>query len=994
MFKKLIYLISLVLVLGLAGEGWAKASNPDPRDGIIFKDTWVTLSWQPSDLAVSFNIYVGENYDDVKYGTGGTFRSNLSTMFFILGFPGYPYPDGLVPGTTYYWRVDEVNNQHGDNISVGDVWSFTIPYTTAYDPEPADGAMFVEPDVTLSWEPGFGSKLHIVYFGDNFDKVQNATEGIIIGMSSYNPGILESGKTYYWRVDEFDDSITHKGDVWSFTVGAGAPPVGERGIIYVDSLGGDDNNNGLTPRTPFATIQKGIDAAPEGSTVLVAPGSYEENIIMKERVHLRGSGPSVTFISGEGKQLRSTLILWAVIWAADHSILEGFTITVTPPENSTNHYAVQGYTEDRNDPIIANNVFTGGSGNCLISFWGGSPRIVNNTFFDNQPLDSLISVNNHMRSGIPVVANNIFANNQSLDVVRAINGAQPEVSFNMLWDNRIRNEDFRGFTPGLGNKWENPCFIDPDSGDLRLSPSSPAIDAGDNDSILPFLPADMPGNSRVVNGTIDMGAYEYSAVPASKVYYVDAVNGSDDNNGFTINTAFSTIQKGIATAADGETVLVYPGLYVEEINFMGKALMVQGVAVSPAGVPVLWNPSDFAVSYYSGEGHNSILKNFIIKDSFMGVFIADSSPTLKNLTIVNNKYGIEAYADSEPDITNCIIWNNTDGDLFGCMAMYSCVERGDNYSITADPLFVDPDNNDYHIRSERGRYWPRFDIWVLDKVTSPCVDAGNPDADISNEPMPNGGRINIGAYGGTVEASLSPDERPYPLSQKASNPYPTDGAENVELDIILTWTPSLNAVLHDVYIGTDREAVANADTSSIRSGIYRGRQSAASYTQPPIRYPYRQYYWRIDEIDSEGNTRTGDVWTFTTISPPPPKGRACFLPETLVLMEGKFVQIRNVTSSRTIESLQEHEGTFVCRDIVLETGNSISVVDAHCFMIDSGQWIAAQNLTTGLRLKTLTGTVGIKSITTRSYTGKVYNLKILDSDRYMVGKDSVIVRDF
>jgi hypothetical protein len=63
-------------------------------------------------------------------------------------------------------------------------------------------------------------------------------------------------------------------------------------------------------------------------------------------------------------------------------------------------------------------------------------------------------------------------------------------------------------------------------------------------------------------------------------------------------------------------------------------------------------------------------------------------------------------------------------------------------------------------------------------------------------------------------------------------------------------------------------------------------------------------------------------------------------------------------------------------------------------MTDSGQWVAAQNLTTSLRLKTLTGTVSIKSITTRSYTGKVYNLKVQNSDQYVVGKDSVIVRDY
>jgi hypothetical protein len=139
---------------------------------------------------------------------------------------------------------------------------------------------------------------------------------------------------------------------------------------------------------------------------------------------------------------------------------------------------------------------------------------------------------------------------------------------------------------------------------------------------------------------------------------------------------------------------------------------------------------------------------------------------------------------------------------------------------------------------------------------------------------------------------------------------------------------------------------------------------------------------------------------------PPPKGRACFVAETPVWVDGKLVQISKVTAAQTVgkqvcglwslEQVEEHEGTFECRDILLESGNSIGVVDAHCFMLDSGQWMAAQNLTSGLRLKTLTGTVAIKSVTKRAmpYTGKVYNLKVKNSDQYMAGKDMVIVRDF
>jgi hypothetical protein len=46
-------------------------------------------------------------------------------------------------------------------------------------------------------------------------------------------------------------------------------------------------------------------------------------------------------------------------------------------------------------------------------------------------------------------------------------------------------------------------------------------------------------------------------------------------------------------------------------------------------------------------------------------------------------------------------------------------------------------------------------VWVLDDVTSPCIDAGDPAADFSAEPEPNGGRLNVGAHGGTAYAGMS-----------------------------------------------------------------------------------------------------------------------------------------------------------------------------------------------------------------------------------------------
>jgi len=195
----------------------SRAVNPTPADGAAYQDTWANLIWLPGDFAVSHDVYFGDNFDDVNDGLGDTFRGNQPSTSFIVGFLGYPYPDGLVPGTTYYWRVDEVNDADPNSPWKGDVWSFMVPPRIAYDPDPPDRVKFVDPNVILSWAPGFGGKLHTVYFGDNFDDVNNVTGGVPQGETTYAPGTLELEKVYYWRVDEFDGTGTRKGDLWSFT---------------------------------------------------------------------------------------------------------------------------------------------------------------------------------------------------------------------------------------------------------------------------------------------------------------------------------------------------------------------------------------------------------------------------------------------------------------------------------------------------------------------------------------------------------------------------------------------------------------------------------------------------------------------------------------------------------------------------------------------------------------------------------------------------------
>jgi len=97
----------------------------------------------------------------------------------------------------------------------------------------------------------------------------------------------------------------------------------------------------------------------------------------------------------------------------------------------------------------------------------------------------------------------------------------------------------------------------------------------------------------------------------------------------------------------------------------------------------------------------------------------------------------------------------------------------------------------------------------------------------------------------------------------AWDPSPVHGStHDIEAATPLSWKPGDKAARHDVYLGTDREAVSDADKSDMAS-IYRGRQASAAYTPPETLQWGRTYYWRIDEHNTDATTSEGSVWSFT-----------------------------------------------------------------------------------------------------------------------------------
>jgi len=186
------------------------ALNPSPANRAIGVQTPL-IQWAAGDTARWHDVYFGTN------PTPGPAELVSPRQMWTM----YWHAPGLAPGTTYYWRIDEVEAD-GTTIHEGDVWSFTAASLTAYDPGPKDGAKWIDIQADLSWAVGVTGVSHDVYFGTDENAVANGTGGTFKGnqfLRTFDPGTLAQNTTYYWRVDEVEQNGTtkHAGEVWSFT---------------------------------------------------------------------------------------------------------------------------------------------------------------------------------------------------------------------------------------------------------------------------------------------------------------------------------------------------------------------------------------------------------------------------------------------------------------------------------------------------------------------------------------------------------------------------------------------------------------------------------------------------------------------------------------------------------------------------------------------------------------------------------------------------------
>jgi len=209
----------------------------------------------------------------------------------------------------------------------------------------------------------------------------------------------------------------------------------------------------------------------------------------------------------------------------------------------------------------------------------------------------------------------------------------------------------------------------------------------------------------------------------------------------------------------------------------GAIVCIEGSEAVITNNRIMDNMSDYdggGIALYYALGtiaNNVIAHNYALVGG--GIANLMSSPSITNNTIVANRPSsleldsalFDFFGGIMPAlVANNIVWQNeislsATAQPEEFQIVYNDIQGGweGEGNIDKDPLFANPDADDYHLKSQAGRWDPATQAWVTDTVTSPCIDAGDPAADLADEPEPNGGRINMGAYGGTAQASKSPE---------------------------------------------------------------------------------------------------------------------------------------------------------------------------------------------------------------------------------------------
>jgi parallel beta-helix repeat protein len=468
-------------------------------------------------------------------------------------------------------------------------------------------------------------------------------------------------------------------------------------VVFALGVAGGGAASAGTIRVPAdkPTIQAAIDAAVDGDVVVVAKGTYNEHIdFLGKAITVKSTNPlSKTVVAATIIDGQSIELLGVVTFGSGESATSVLSgFTIT----RGNGQFGGGVVCDGSSPSLTNNVITDNMalwGGGVVCTAGSAPAVTNNTISANRAADYGGGV--ACVASAPTLTGNIITANSADDGggVFCFSHSSPVLASNTISGNRAFNDG-----GGLCcDEVSSPKLTNNTLSGNSADGSGGGVYCHDNSS--PTLKSNtVTGNQAVYGG-----------------------GGLECNNRSSATLTNNIISGNVVTNGYGGGVMCY----------------------DHASPPVT-NNTIVANAANLGGG---------------GVCAAHgSSPVLKNSIMAFNTQGgglyvyVAGWADPcNPVVTYSDFYNNTGGDYVQWPS-----QTGAHGNISKNPLFASLAGGDYHEKSKGGRWNPKTSAWVNDAVHSPCIDKGAPSSAFGKEPTPNGGRINMGAYGNTTKASKAP----------------------------------------------------------------------------------------------------------------------------------------------------------------------------------------------------------------------------------------------
>ncbi|MEW6102313.1 MAG: right-handed parallel beta-helix repeat-containing protein [bacterium] len=448
----------------------------------------------------------------------------------------------------------------------------------------------------------------------------------------------------------------------------------------------------------YSSIQQGINACPTDGTVSVPPGTWQAPCYISGKIFLIGESIDsiidLSLFSDEiifdGSLTENAIISSFTITNGNYGILcknsakpviSGNTIkgnkngisSFSPPVIINNSFLenINGIScFGTLSPTIANNIFLRNTETAIFCGTLSTPLIVNNVILRNTGTAAIYCDN-----GLPLIFNNIFTENGTAGDYYVVynNGGTPTIDYNCIFNNgNTGTNTYFPYTGQSHNIFQNPEFISSD--DQRPGSGSFCINRGLNVAGLPAT--DRDGNIRILQGRVDMGAYEFlNPTPLFTIY---------------VPGTYSTIQTAIDCANLSESVFVCVGTYTEaiyinkKINVIGEVAtgtiisagisdtntitfdgngangaLISGFTITGATGTLCWNGNGI---YCKNEADPIISRNIISSNNNNGIYCSNSFGTISGNTIMGNiQNGIYCEASTSTIVNNLIGQNKLNG---------------------------------------------------------------------------------------------------------------------------------------------------------------------------------------------------------------------------------------------------------------------------------------------------------------------------------------------